>query len=303
MKIGLLTSSPTSYKNTRFIEELTKRGHIPVVINYLRCYCALSKGKPSMFYEGEELDDLDAIIPQVAVSTTSYGATVIRQFEMMGVFSIVGSLALLRARDKARQLQLFSRKGIDIPRTVLSHTSSDSKEILKMVGGAPVIIKVNQGSLGKGVMIAESNQSARSTIDAFFSQGVEVLIQEYISESEGSDVRVIIVDNKIVASMKRKAAEGEFRSNIYQGGTALKVKLTPEERRMALKAAHNMHLKVAGVDFMQSNRGPLITEVNACPNLEGIEEVTGRNIAGEIVEFVERSVSKPSKNRKDKVGV
>lgn len=303
MKVGLLTSSPKSYKNSRFATELKRHGHKVVIINYLRCYCTLTKGRPMVYYNGKSLDDLDAIIPQISVPTSAFGASVIRQFELMGVFSLVGSLALLRTRDKNRQLQLLSKLGIDVPRTVFAHSSGESDALIRMVGGAPLIIKITQGSLGKGVMLAESNKSAKSAIEAFFSQAVDVLIQEYIEESEGSDIRAFVVDGKVVAAMKRKAAEGEFRSNIYMGGSARPATLTPKERRLAIAAAKAMHLSVAGVDIIQSDRGPLIMEVNACPNMEGIETSSGANIAGMIVDFIEKTVSGEKKRVKDKVGV
>jgi ribosomal protein S6--L-glutamate ligase len=300
MKIGLLTSSPKSYKNSRFVAELKKRGHKPVIINYLHCYCNLSAGQPMVYYEGKALGDLDAIIPQIAVSSTNFGAAIVRQFEMMGVFTIVGSLALLRTRDKIRELQLLSKAGVDIPRTAFAHNSSDAGALVRMVGGAPLVIKVAQGSLGKGVMLAESNASAKSAIEAFFSQSVDILIQEYIEESEGSDIRAFVVDGKVVAAMKRSAAEGEFRSNIYMGGSATPVKLNRAERQLALSAAKIMHLPIAGVDIIQSDRGPLIMEVNACPNMEGIEKSSGLNIVGMIIEYIENSAGKRS--TKDKVG-
>ncbi len=303
MRIALLTSSPKSYKNSRFIEELKKRGHKTVLVNYLHCYCSLTKGRPMVYYKDKPLDNVDAILPQVSVATTSFGAAIIRQFEMMGVFSLVGSLALVRSRDKNRQLQLFSKLGIDIPRSVFAHNKADSDALIRMVGGAPLIIKVTQSSLGRGVMLAETNKSAKSAIEAFFSQAVDVLIQEYIEESEGSDIRAFVIDGKVVAAMKRKAAEGEFRSNIYLGGSAESIKLTRAERTLAQTAAKAMHLPVAGVDIVQSDRGPLVMEVNACPNIEGIEESTGVNIAGLIVEYIEKAVGSKRKRAKDKVGV
>ena len=302
VKVGLLTSSPKSYKNSRFIEELKKRGHKPVLINYLNCYCSLSADYPMAYYKGKSLSDIDAVIPQIAVSSTDWGAAIIRQFEMMGAATIVGSLALLRARDKERELQLLSRRGFDLPRTAFTHSSSGASSLVKMVGGAPLIIKVTRGSLGRGVMLAETDKAAVSTIEAFFSQSVDILIQEYIEESQGSDIRAFVVDGKVVAAMERKAAEGEFRSNMYKGGSATQIKLTTAERRLAITAAKTLHLPVAGVDIIQSERGPLIMEVNACPNIEGIEKATGVNVAGLIVEYLEkRAYSK--KRLKDKVGV
>lgn len=302
MKVGLLTSSAKSYKNSRFTEELKKRGHKPVLINYLNCYCSLSADYPMAYYKGKSLADIDAIIPQIAVTSTNWGANVIRQFEMMGAATVVGSLALLRARDKERELQLLSKKGFDLPRTAFTHNSGNADALVKMVGGAPLIIKVTRGSLGKGVMLAETDKSAKSAIEAFFSQSVDILIQEYIEESEGSDIRAFVVDGKVVAAMKRKAAEGEFRSNMYKGGSAKPVKLNATERRLAISAAKALHLPVAGVDIIQSERGPLIMEVNACPNIEGIEKATGVNVAGLIIEYLEKRVGS-RKNINDMVGV
>lgn len=302
MKVGLLVSSTKTYKNSRFVEELKARGHKPVIINYMQCYCSLSVGNPVVYYRGKSLADLDAVIPQIAVATTGWGATVIRQLEMMGIFTLVGSLALSRTRDKERELQLLSKRGIDLPRTVFTHSSGDADALVRMVGGAPLIIKVTHGSLGRGVMLAETNKSAKSAIEAFFSQNVDVLIQEYIEESEGSDIRAFIVDGKVIAAMKRKAAENDFRSNIYQGGSAEPIKLNRAERQLAVAAAKSLNLPVAGVDIIQSDRGPLIMEVNACPNIEGIERATGVNIAGAVVEYIEKYAG-TNKRAKDKVGV
>lgn len=300
MKIAILTTSPKSYKAKRLAEEAVKRGHKVVKINYTKCYCSIVKGKPAIYYKGKQLKSVDAVIPLISVDTTSYGTAIIRQFEMMNIPTTTGSLAFIRSRDKIRSLQLLAKLGLDIPRTVFAHTTGDAAEIVKMVGGSPLIIKVTQGSLGRGVMLAESSKSARSAIEAFFSQKVNILVQEYIEESEGSDIRAFVIDGKVFASIKRSAAEGEFRSNIYQGGSAQPIKLNKEERQLAIKAAKAMHLNIAGVDLVQSTRGPLVMEVNASPNIGGVEEATGKNIAGEMIAYVERSSRK--RKKKDVIG-
>jgi len=302
MKIGLLAASTKSYNVVRLAEEIKKRGHTVKFINYLECYANISQSSPKVFYKGKPVTGLDAIIPQIMVPSTDYGVAVIRQFEMMGVFSTVGSLALTRARNKIYQMQLFSKTGIDIPKSAFAYSApeTDAAALVNMVGGAPLIIKVARGSMGSGVMLAETNKAARAAIEAFLSQSVSVLVQEYIEESEGKDIRAFIVGGKVIASMQREAAEGEFRSNIYQGGSSKPVKLTRNEKQLAQIACKTTHLPLAGVDIIQSERGPLVQEINAYPNMQGIEKTTGVNIAETIVKYVEENV--PRKRSSDKVG-
>jgi ribosomal protein S6--L-glutamate ligase len=302
MKIGLLAASAKSYNVVRLTEEIKKRGHTVKFINYLECYANISQSSPKVFYRGKPITDLDAIIPQIMVPSTDYGVAIIRQFEMMGVFSTVGSLALTRARNKIYQMQLFSRTGLDIPKSAFAHSApeTDAAALVKMVGGAPLIIKVARGSMGNGVMLAETDKAARAAIEAFLSQSVSVLVQEYIEESEGKDIRAFIVGGKVVAAMQREAAEGEFRSNIYHGGSSKPVKLTKNEKQLAQIASKTTHLPIAGVDIIQSTRGPLIQEINAYPNMQGIEKTTGINIAESVVKYVEECL--PRKRSGDKVG-
>lgn len=280
-----------------------ERGHDVQIIDYKKCYCNIQKSKPQVFYEGKSLEGIDAIIPRIAISTQSYGSAIIRQFEMMNVFSTTGSLAFIRTRDKLRSMQLLARKDIDFPKTVFAHSSKRTEDVGKLidiVGGAPLIIKLARGSLGVGVVLAETRSAAKAIIQAFYSQEVNILLQEFIEEASGTDVRVFIVGGKIVGAMKRIAPEGEFRSNIHLGATSESIKLTRAERNIALAAAKAMNLQIAGVDILQSNRGPLVMEVNAFPGLQGIETTTGLDISGEIFKYIEDNITK--KPKRDKVG-
>lgn len=301
MNIALLVPPTKTYNEKRFLEEARSRGHTIRAIKYLECYSNISKNNPQVYYRNKPLKDIDVIIPLISISSNDFGVALIRQFEMMGVPTAVGSLALSRARDKIRQAQIFSKRGIDTPKTAFSNHAADAAGLVKMVDGVPLIIKTIRGSSGNGVMLLESRKSAISTIEAFFSQSVSILLQEYIEESEGKDIRVIVVGGRVVASIQRVAVEGEFRSNIYQGGEAKKVRLTSEEKRLAINAAKSTNLTaVAGVDIIQSARGPLVSEVNACPNLAGIEKVTEVNVAGALIDYAERGLVQRSK--KDKIG-
>jgi len=301
VKIGLLAPSTKTYNEKRFIEEAQALGHSIKIIRYLECYANISKNNPEVYYRGKLLKDVDVIMPLISIDSTDFGVALIRQFEMMGIPTTVGSLALSRARDKIRQAQIFSRRGIDTPKTAFTNHAADASALVKMVGGVPLIVKTIKGSSGNGVMLLESQNSAVSTIEAFFSQSVSILIQEYIEESEGKDIRVIVVGGRVIGAMQRVAVEGEFRSNIYKGGESKRIKLTVEERRLAINAAKSTNLSaIAGVDIIQSSRGPLVSEVNACPNLLGIEKVTGLNVASALIEYMERGLVKRSK--KDKVG-
>jgi len=301
MKIGLLVPPTKTYNESRFIEEARARGHAVKTIRYLECYANISKNNPEVYYRGKSLKDIDVIVPLISINSTDFGVALIRQFEMMGVPTTVGSLALSRARDKIRQAQIFSRRGIDTPKTAFTNHAADASALVSMVGGVPLIVKTIKGSSGNGVMLLESRKSAISTIEAFFSQSVSILIQEYIEESEGKDIRVIVVGGRVIGSIQRVAVEGEFRSNLYQGGEAKRVRLTAEERRLAINAAKSTNLTaIAGVDIIQSSRGPLVSEVNACPNLAGIESATNLNVAGALLEYIERGILKQRK--KDKIG-
>ena len=301
MKIGLLVPPTKTHNEKRFIEEARARGHQIKVIKYLECYANINTNNPEVYYRGKPLTDIDAIIPLISVSSTDFGVALIRQFEMMGVPTVVGSLALSRARDKIRQAQIFSRKGIHTPRTAFTNHAADASALVSMVGGVPLIVKTIKGSAGNGVMLLESKKSAVSTIEAFFSQSVSILIQEYIEESEGKDIRAVVVGGRVIASIQRVAVEGEFRSNLYQGGDAKKVRLTAEEKRLAINSAKSTNLTViAGVDIIQSERGPLVSEVNACPNLAGVERATGVNVAGAVIEYIERGLLR--RRKKDKIG-
>jgi ribosomal protein S6--L-glutamate ligase len=280
-----------------------ERGHDVQIIDYKKCYCNIQKSKPQVFYEGKPLEGIDAIIPRIAISSQSYGSAIIRQFEMMNVFSTTGSLAFIRTRDKLRSMQLLARKDIDFPATVFAHSSKRTEDVGKLidiVGGAPLIIKLAKGSLGVGVVLAETRSAAKAIIQAFYSQEVNILLQEFIEEANGTDVRVFIVGGKIVGAMKRIAPEGEFRSNIHLGATSESIKLTRAERNIALASAKAMNLQIAGVDILQSNRGPLVMEVNAFPGLQGIETTTGLDISGEIIKYIEDNITK--KPKRDKVG-
>lgn len=301
MKIALLVPPTKTYNEKRFLEEAKLRGHPVKVVRYLDCYADISKNNPQIFYRNKPLKDIDVIIPLISISSNDFGVALIRQFEMMGVPTAVGSLALSRARDKIRQAQIFSRVGIDTPKTAFSNHAADAAGLVKMVDGVPLIIKTIRGSSGNGVMLVESQKSAISTIEAFFSQSVSILLQEYIEESEGKDIRVIVVGGRVIAAIQRVAVEGEFRSNIYQGGEAKMTKLTTEEKRLAINAAKSTNLSsIAGVDIIQSSRGPLVSEVNACPNLAGIEKATGVNVAGALIDYAEHGLVKRTK--KDKIG-
>jgi ribosomal protein S6--L-glutamate ligase len=288
MKIALLSRNKKLYSTRRLIEAAEDRGHEIQVIDVLRAYMNITSHKPSIHYKGEELNDFDAVIPRIGASVTSYGAAVLRQFEMMGVYPLNESVALTRSRDKLRSLQLLSRKGIGLPVTVYASKPDDVKDMIKMVGGPPLVVKILEGTQGIGVVLAETQNAAESIIEAFMGVNASILIQEYIKESKGVDIRCFVIGGKVVASMKRKGPDGEFRSNIHRGGTATTIKITPEERSTAVRAAKTMGLNVAGVDLLRSNHGPVVMEVNSSPGLEGIENATGKDIAGTIIEYIEK---------------
>jgi ribosomal protein S6--L-glutamate ligase len=289
MKIAILSQDSSLYSTRRIKEAGESQGHEIRVVNYLRCYMNITAHKPMVFYNGQPLENFDAIIPRIAASRTFYGTAVVRQFEVMGVFSTNESQAISRSRDKLRCLQILAREGIGLPVTGFAHDTQDIDGLIKSVGGAPVVIKLLEGTQGIGVVLAETHQAAKSVIEAFRGLDANILVQEYIKEAAGVDLRCFVVGSKVVAAMKRQGAEGEFRSNLHRGGKAETIKLTPEERSTAIRAAKAMGLSVAGVDLLRSNHGPVVIEVNSSPGLEGIEQASGVDVAGKIIEFVAKN--------------
>ncbi len=289
MKIAILSRNRRLYSTRRLIEAAEQKGHEVQVIDVLRCYMNIVSRRPSVHLEGEVLEGFDAVIPRIGASVTSYGTSVLRQFEMMGVYTLIESVALSRSRDKLRSLQLLSRKGIGLPVTGFANKPGDTKDLIKMVGGSPVVIKLLEGTQGIGVVLAETNKAAESVIEAFMGLKAAILVQEFIEEAGGSDIRCLVVGGKVVAAMQRQAAEGEFRSNLHRGGSASLVKITPQERATAVSAAKILGLSVAGVDLLRSKRGPLVMEVNSSPGLEGIESASGKDVAGIIIAHVEKN--------------
>lgn len=287
MKIGILSRKPSLYSTRRLREAGELRGHRMQVIDYLRCYMDITSHKPKVIYRGQPLEGFDAIIPRIASTYTFYGTALVRQFEMMGVFPANESQAISRSRDKLRCLQLLSRKGIGLPVTGFAHSTKDIDGLIATVGGTPLVIKLLEGTQGIGVVLAETRKSAQAVIEAFRGLHANILVQEFIKEAGGSDIRCFVVGEKVVAAMQRTAPEGEFRSNLHRGGTASKVKLTPEERSTATRSAKAMGLKIAGVDLLRSNHGPVVMEVNSSPGLEGIEKASGVDVAAKIIQFVE----------------
>ncbi|HEY9665494.1 MAG TPA: 30S ribosomal protein S6--L-glutamate ligase [Coleofasciculaceae cyanobacterium] len=289
MKIAILSQDASLYSTQRLKKVGEARGHEMQVINYLRCYMNITSHKPSVIYQGKPLKDIDAIIPRIGLSQTFYGTAVVRQFEVMGVFSANESQAISRSRDKLRCLQILSREGIGLPVTGFAHSIQDIDGLIDSVGGTPLIIKMLEGTQGIGVVLAETHQAAKSVIEAFRCLDANILVQEFIKEAQGMDIRCFVIGDKVVASMKRQGAPGEFRANLHRGGTAQLVKLTPEERSTALRAVKAMGLRVAGVDLLRSHHGPVVIEVNSSPGLEGIEKATEVDVAGKIIEFLEKN--------------
>lgn len=290
MKLKILSRNSNLYSTQRLIEAARKRHHEVEVIDPLKCDLIIEKKHPSIYYRGRKIDDADAVIPRIGASVTFYGTAVVRQFEMMGVFSTTESQALVRSRDKLRSLQVLSRARLGLPKTVFTNYSKDVGEVIDHVGGAPLIIKLLEGTQGLGVVLAETKNAAESVIEAFNGLQARVIVQEFIKEAGGADIRALIVDGHVVGAMKRQGKEGEFRSNLHRGGTASVIQLTDDEENAAIKAAKAMGLGVAGVDMLQSSRGPLILEVNSSPGLEGIEHATGKDIAKTIIRYIERNV-------------
>ena len=299
MKIVILSRGPGNYSTRRLKEVAKLRGHEVRVINHAQCYVTVEKSKPVIRYKGENITDIDAIIPRIGQSITRYGTAILRQFEMQGVYTIASSIAINRSRDKLRTMQLLARAGVGIPKTVFARETSDLEDVIEQAGGTPLIIKVVKGTQGKGVVLAETKKAAEAVMQAFYVEGVNFLVQEFIKESAGEDIRAIVVGGKVVASMKRQSLDDDFRSNLHQGGEGSPVKLTDEERRTALKAARTMGLPICGVDMMRSERGPLVLEINSSPGF-GIEKVTGRDVATKIIEYIERNAK--AKHRKDRIG-
>ena len=292
LKIAILSRNTRLYSTKRLVEACIKRKHDVYVIDPLRCYMNIAADNPEIHFKGRKLDGFDAIIPRIGASVTFYATAILRQFEMTGVFTLNDSDAILRARDKLRSLQLLSREGIGMPATGFAHAPDDTEDLMALVGDAPVIIKLTEGTQGQGVVLAETRQAAESVIDAFRGLDAHFLVQEFVKEARGADLRCFVVGGKVVASMKRQARSGEFRANLHRGGSAEAVRLTRTERDMALKAADVIGLNVAGVDIIRSGEGPMILEVNSSPGLEGIEAATKKDIAGAIIKFVEKRARK-----------
>lgn len=290
MKIAVLSRNPKLYSTSRLIEAAKKRGHEAIVVDHLKCDIEIEKKSPKIYYNGGYLNDIDAIIPRIGASVTFYGTAVVRQFEMMKVFSAVESQALMRSRDKLRSLQLLARAGVGLPKTSFTNYTKDAEHLVNSMGGAPLILKLLEGTQGLGVVLAETKNAATSVIEAFNGIGARVIAQEFIKEAGGADIRAFVVDGKIVGAMKRQGKEGEFRSNLHRGGSASIIQLTDEEEHTALKATKAMGLGIAGVDMLQSTKGPLVLEVNSSPGLEGIESATKKDIAKEIIRYLELNV-------------
>ncbi|QJP35242.1 30S ribosomal protein S6--L-glutamate ligase [Nonlabens sp. Ci31] len=289
MKFAVLSASPNLYSTKRIIEAGKKKGHEMIIIDHTKCDLVIEKKKPIVIYKDEEIRDLDGVIPRIGASVTFFGTAVVRQFEMMKIFTATESQALVRSRDKLRSLQILARAGLDLPKTVFSNYSKNVSNVVEKVGGAPLVIKLLEGTQGLGVVLADNKNSAESILEAFNGLQARVIVQEFIKEAKGADLRAFIVDGVVVGAMKRQGKEGEFRSNLHRGGSADIIELTDEEENAALKAAKVMGLGIAGVDMLQSARGPLILEVNSSPGLEGIETATGKDIASQIIKYVERN--------------
>jgi ribosomal protein S6--L-glutamate ligase len=302
MKIAILSNGPGNYSTKRLKQVALERGHEVEVIKYRDCYASIEQNNPTVSYNGEDLARFDAIIPRIAANMTRYGTAIVRQLEMQGVYTVSSSLAINRSRDKLRSMQILTKAGVGIPKTVVSRNSTDIDDLVEKLGGTPVIIKLARGTHGNGVVLAESKKAAKSVLQALYlsnEDGTNVLLQEFVKESAGTDIRAFVVGGRVVASMKRQSLDDDFRSNLHKGGEGTKVKLTEEERKMAVKAARAMGLNVAGVDMMRSARGPLILEVNASPGF-GVEAITGRDVATPIIEYIEQNAKRRPK--KDKVG-
>lgn len=302
MKIAILSNGNGNYSTKRLVEEAKKRGHEVKVIKYRDCYASIEQNNPTVSYRGEDLGTFDAIIPRIASHMTRYGTAIVRQLEMQGIYTVSSSIAITRSRDKLRSMQLLAKAGVGIPKTVVSRNTTDIDGLIEKVGSMPIIIKLASGTHGNGVVLAETKKAAKSVLQALYlhnEDGTNILLQEFVEESAGTDIRAFVVGGRVIASMKRQSLDDDFRSNLHKGGEGTAIKLTDEETKMAVKAAKAMGLNIAGVDMMRSERGPLILEVNASPGF-GIEKITGRNVAAPIIEYVEMNAKR--RNKKDKVG-
>ncbi|MFT4619042.1 MAG: ribosomal protein S6--L-glutamate ligase [Dinoroseobacter sp.] len=300
MKIAMLARNAELYSHRRLKEAAEERGHELNIINTLRCYMNIVSRRPEIYYNGEKLIGYDAVIPRIGASITFYGLAVLRQFEMMGVYPLNESVGIGRSRDKLRSMQLLARDGIGLPVTTFAHDPKQTEEVLALAGGAPLVIKLLEGTQGLGVVLADTDRSAKSVIEAFRATNTNILVQEFIKEAGGSDVRAIVVGGKVIAAMKRTGGEGEFRSNLHRGGSANVVKLSPDERLTAVRAAKSMGLNVCGVDMLRANHGPVVMEVNSSPGLEGVEKATGLDIAGKIIEYIEKNAKPGATKTKGK---
>lgn len=299
MKIAVLSRGKKNYSTRRLVEEIKKLSHKAQVVNHAECYVDIEQDTPDVRYRGEDISGIDAIVPRIAANISRYGTAIVRQFEMMGVYTSSKSVAIRRSHDKLRSMQILSKAGVGIPKTIFSRETDAIDDLIDQIG-LPMIIKVARGTHGRGVVLAETKKAARATIQAFYVENVSILLQEYVEESAGSDIRAFVIGGRVVASMQRQSLTDDFRSNIHQGGEGKKIKLTEEERKTAIKAAKAMGLSIAGVDMVRSKRGPLVLEVNSSPGLEGIETVTGRDVAGKIIKYVEDNAKR--KPKKDRVG-
>jgi len=295
VNIAILSRNAQLYSTRRLKESAEEHGHTVRVVDYLRCVIDITSHRPAIVYGGEKLEGIDAVIPRIGATHTFYGTAVVRQFEMMGVYATVDSQAISRSRDKLRSLQLLAAEGVGLPVTSFAHSSKDIDGLISLVGGAPVVVKLLEGTQGMGVVLAETKKAAESVIGAFRQLDANILVQEFIKEAGGSDIRAFVVGNRVVAAMERTAAPGDFRSNIHRGGDAKRIKLTPEERAAAKRAAKILGLSVAGVDLMRSNHGPVVLEVNSSPGLEGIETTTNLDVAGKVIDYVEANADSRAK--------
>ncbi|RYH11830.1 30S ribosomal protein S6--L-glutamate ligase [Tropicimonas sp. IMCC6043] len=296
MKIAMLARNPNLYSHKRLKEAAEERGHELTIINTTRCYINIASRRPEIWYDGEKLPTYDAVIPRIGASVTFYGMAVVRQFEMMGVYCLNESVAIGRSRDKLRSMQLMARDGIGLPVTTFAYDSKQTAEVVKLAGGAPLVIKLLEGTQGVGVILADTDRSAKSIIEAFRGANINIMAQEFIKEAGGSDIRAFVVGGKVVATMMRQGEEGEFRSNLHRGGSAKLLRISPEERSTAIRAARAVGLNVCGVDMLRSNHGPVVMEVNSSPGLEGIETATGKDVAGTIIDYIEKN-AKPGRSK------
>ena len=296
MKIAMMARNPNLYSHKRLKEAAEQRGHQLDIINTLRCYMNIASRRPEIYYDNQKLPPYDAVIPRIGASVTFYGLAVLRQFEVMGVYPLNESVAIGRSRDKLRSLQILSREGIGLPVTTFAHDPKQTEEVLALAGGAPLVIKLLEGTQGIGVVLADSNRSAKSVIEAFRGAKVNILVQEFIKEAGGTDIRALVVGGKVVAAMQRKGAEDDFRSNLHRGGSAQMIKISPEERSTAIRSAKAMGLNVCGVDMLRANHGPVVMEVNSSPGLEGVEKATGIDVAEKIIELLEKQ-AKPNNTK------